>query len=165
MTEDEKEKLKEDAINKWSKLGLLEGLDTIQKNCMDQKLVNEDEVNTQNWDFPLLPVAIRVAAHTIAGGGWQQSKKQKLKQDRLNKLRQLQGEEPNVVLPDDEFVDGLVSVQPLSTPSCNLLYMDFKYNTPIKKETSWIYKIKYIIKKLKNNIKKWMTSRFSKKKL
>jgi len=112
--------------DKWSKLGLLKGLDS-GHTWKNQMLVT-DEIE-DNQDTPLLPIAMRIAAHTIAGGGWHQSEKQKLKQNRLNKLRQLQGEEPNVILPDDEFDHGLVSVQPLSAPSSHLCYIDFAYKS------------------------------------
>ena len=83
--------------------------------------------------FPLLPIARRIYAKTIGGGGWGKSKKQQQREDRLNKLRQLQGEDPNVTLPDDEFFDGLVSVVPISAPSSTLFYCDFKYETPEEK--------------------------------
>ncbi len=196
---------KEKTYEKWSKAGLLEGLDNNQKNWMDQILVNdrgfgegeyqpldEENENKMDFSFPLLPMSMKVSAQTLAGGGWQQSKKQKQKQDRLNKLRKLQGDEPNVVLPDDEFVSGLVSVQPLSSPRISqLFYMDFKYDHTLDQEivpkkrnkkhkaikrtkyksklksyknknTNRVDKFKYI---LKNNNKKWMISRFLKKKL
>ena len=132
---------KEKTYDKWSKLGLLEGLDnlkildnaqkswtnrttTLTQEEHDEWLKNQP-IQTSSWDssIPLLPIAMRVAAQTIGMGGWQQSGKQKLKQSRLNKLRKLQGDEPNVVLPDDEFVDGLVSVQPLSAPNIYLLFI------------------------------------------
>ena len=176
---------KEKIYEKWSKAGLLEGLENAQKNFVNRTTTltieeleeywKKQPIQTSSWDpsIPLLPVTIRVASKTIAMGGWQQSKKQKQKQDRLNKLRQLKGEEPNVVLPDDEYIDGLVSVQPLSAPKVNLLYLDFKYKTKYKptifaknkkkkKIINRVDKFKYI---LKNNTKKWMISRFLKKKL
>lgn len=175
------EEIKEKTYDKWSKLGLLEGLDNLkmlnneQKNFVNRTTTltleeleeywKNQPIQTSSWDpsMPLLPVAMRIASKTIAMGGWQQSKKQKQKQDRLNKLRQLQGEEPNIVLSDDEFVDGIVSVQPMSTPNISLIYMDYKYQTQEEKEKQRrVDKIKYI---LKNNTKKWTTSRFLKKKL
>jgi len=138
---------KEEIYDKWSKLGLLEVLDnlkildnaqkswtnrttTLTQEEHDEWLKNQP-IQTSSWDssIPLLPIAMRVAAQTIGMGGWQQSKKQKQKQNRLNKLKKLKGEEPNVVLPDDEFVDGLLSVQPLSAPNVNLLYLNFKYKS------------------------------------
>lgn len=66
---------------------------------------------------------------------WENQKKKQLKEDRINKLKELKGEEPNVVLPDDEEFDGLVSVMPMSSPCTSLLYMDFVYDywDPIKK--------------------------------
>ena len=145
---------KEKIYEKWSNAGLLEGLNNEQKNFINRKcgctLEELEEywknqpIQTSSWDpsMPLLPVAMRVASKTIAMGGWQQSKKQKQKQDRLNKLRRLKGEEPNVILPDDEFVDGLVSVQPLSVPSPSLFYLDFTY------------KAKYKPKKFSKNLKR-----------
>ena len=169
------EEIKEKTYDKWSKLGLLEGLDrrtTLTLEELEEKWKNQP-IQTSSWDssMPLLPVSMRISAKTIGLGGWQQSKKQKLKQSRLNKLRKLNGEEPNVVLPDDEFVDGLLSVQPLSAPSPHLFYLDFKYKSkpkkfakrPKKKKIiNRADKFKYI---LKNNNKKWTISRFLKKKL
>jgi hypothetical protein len=180
---------KEKIYDKWSKLGLLEGLDNLkildnaQKNWANRTTtLTQDELeeywknqpiqtSSYNPSMSLLPVSMRISSQTLAGGGWQQSKKQKQKQDRLNKLRKLQGDEPNVVLPDDEFVDGLVSVQPLAGPTPHLFYLDFKYTSkpkkfakkPKKKQIiNRADKFKYI---LKNNNKKWMISRFLKKKL
>ena len=174
---------KEKIYEKWSNAGLLEGLNNEQKNFVNKTTTltleeleeywKNQPIQTSSWDpsMPLLPVAMRVASKTIAMGGWQQSKKQKQKQDRLNKLKQLKGEEPNVVLPDDEFVDGLISVQPLAGPTPHLFYLDFKYTAKPKKFSkrpkkkkiiNRVDKFKYI---LKNNNKKWMISRFLKKKL
>jgi hypothetical protein len=133
---------KDKFYDRWSKLGLLDGLDNVQKNWMDQVLVNDREFgegiqpldNKGIKDKPdfsgiIFPIVRRVSAQTLACGGWKQSNRQKLKQDRLNKLRKLQGDEPNIVLPDDEYTDGLVSVQPLSSPSPQLFYMDYNYTT------------------------------------
>lgn len=106
----------------------------------------------------LLPIAMKVSAHTIGAGGTRKSKAQQLRENRLNKLRQLDGKKPNIVLPDDEKVPGLVSVQPLSAPSGQLLYMDFKYSD-IKKDRRMKLeqieknqKILQILEMLKNNI-------------
>ena len=164
---------KEKTYDKWSKLGLLEGLDKAQKDWSRKTTLTQEEhdewlknqpIQTSSWDpsMPLLPLSMKVAAQTIGMGGWRQSKKQKQKQDRLNKLKQLKGEEPNVVLPDDEFVDGLISVQPLAGPTPHLFYLDFKYTAKPKKFSkrpkkkkiiNRVDKFKYI---LKNNNKKWI---------
>jgi len=137
-------KLREKTIEKWSKLGYLDHFyETIDiKDIRKKKLnqinnfsgpVDNTKVSTNN-DFSSItfPIVKRVLATTLGGGGWIKSTKQQLKENRLNKLRQLQGEKPNVVLPNDEYVNGLVSVQPLSAPIGKLFYMDYKYGPTIK---------------------------------
>lgn len=88
----------------------------------------------------------------------------------MNKLRQLKGEEPNVLLPNDEYIEGLVSVKPMSAPSGNLFYMNMSESKEekrlrLKKEKKEkrrkklehlnnlirVDKIKYITEILKNN--------------
>lgn len=110
-------------------------------NDQDPSLVN----NT--FDSIAFPMVMKVAARSLAMGGWYKSKIQQLKEDRLNKLKKLIGEEPNIILPDDEYIDGLVSVQPLSGPSGMLTYLDFKYET--KKKKTRIGKIIDIFKRYK----------------
>jgi len=109
-----------------------------------------------NIAFPLVR---RASAATLAMGGTRKSKIQQLKEDRINKLRKLNGEAPNIKLPDDVIIDGLVSVQPMTTPSLNLMYFDFKYDLDdsddLKEKVNVIKlnnkkKLKYI---LKNNKK------------
>lgn len=73
--------------------------------------------------------AMKISAKTIGGGGWTKSKKQQLKEDRINKLRKIQGLKPNVILENDKWEDGLIAVQPLSAPIPNLYYADFKYKS------------------------------------
>lgn len=46
------------------------------------------------------------------------SDKQKLRESRINKIKQLEGEEPNVVLPDD-----------IKVPAGHMFYMDFTYTS------------------------------------
>ena len=111
-------------IEKWKKLGLYD----------DQSII--------------FPIVRRVAATTLASGSWIKSEKQQLKENRINKLKKLQGEEPNVILPNDEFIDGLVPVQPLSTPNCQFFYLDYKYNSINENRRE---KLKYIKEILKNN--------------
>ena len=76
--------------------------------------------------LPLLPIAKRIAATTIANGGWRKSEKQQLREDRANKLLKIKGEEPNVVLENDEYVDGIIQVIPAYTPYSQLFYIDYK---------------------------------------
>ena len=86
----------------------------------DPSLIN----NTfETFSFPI----IKNVQVTLAGGGWVKSKKQQLKEDRLNKLRKLIGQEPNIVLPKDKYIEGIIPVQPLSAPTTNLMYLDFNY--------------------------------------
>lgn len=80
-----------------------------------------------DWNTFSFPIIRKVEATTLAEGGWIKSKKQQLKESRINKLRKIVGKKPNVILPKDEFVHGLVSVQPLSAPTGQLFYMDFVY--------------------------------------
>jgi len=63
-------------------------------------------------------------------GGWCKSKTQKLKENRANKLRKIEGKEPNIVLVDDIYIDGIQPVTPVNTLQTGLLYFcDFKYET------------------------------------
>ena len=87
-----------------------------------------------NFSFPLLPIAIRVAAKTIGCGGESEERLQKRK--RILKLKRILSEEEFNNIVDEETFDeimeiknegGLVSVQPLSLPSGMLLYMDYKF--------------------------------------
>ena len=137
------EKTKE-IYDKWSNFGLFDN----QINVLNQ---NFQTGNTQS--FPtLLPISVRIAARTI-GIGWYKSKLQQLKEDRINKLKKLIGEEP-IVLPDDKYEDGLVSVQPLSVSTSGMLmYIDYKYGKTaeeIRKEQQQIRKNK--LEALNNNI-------------
>ena len=158
-----KEEEKKETIEIWSKLGFAEGLD-------DQYIASVDPA-TNNFNLIQFPMVKRVMSATIAGGGTYKSDKQKLKESRINKLRKLQGEDANITLPDDVIVEGLVSVQPLSAPTGNLFYVDYKYGETEeekrkkkqenrKEKLEQLYgknKIKYIVEILKNNLKKWMT--------
>ena len=81
--------------------------------------------NTWNDTSNLLPVSMKVAAQTIGldlvavkpmGYGPRKSKKQQQKEDRINKLRKLEGKDPDVVLPNDE--EG---------PIITIINMDFVY--------------------------------------
>ena len=134
---------KEKIIEKWSSImGKLTNENITDLSSMSSKNINsiQDELNANdynrtNFSSITFPIAQRIMSYTLAGGGMRKSKKQQLKENRINKLKELKGEEPNVVLPDDEEFDGLVSVMPMSSPCTSLLYMDFVYDywDPIKK--------------------------------
>lgn len=159
MNEEERNK----TIEKWSSLGLAQGI-------YDNQIVASVDPATNAFDLIQFPMVRRVIPVTLAGGGSYKSPKQQLKENRMNKLLKLQGEEANITLPDDIIVEGLVSVQPLSSPVGNLLYIDYKYGETdeekrikkqkIRKEKlKQLFgknKIKYIVETLKNNLKKWM---------
>ena len=84
----------------------------------------------EKWNYnvkPLLPISIKINAFTSWVGSPCKSKKQQQKQDRINKIRKLEGKKPNVTLPNDSF-DGLISVKPMSAPRNELLFVDFKYD-------------------------------------
>lgn len=152
--------LKDKTIEKWSKTGLLEGLKDLDANITSQSASTSTPTSFDSIQFPTVK---RVMASTIGGGGWIKSKKQQLKEDRINKLRKLKGKKPNVNLEKDKYVEGLVSVKPLSAPIGNLTYMDFIFETEeerrrkkLKKNTKLIRKdkLEYIDKILNNNDKK-----------
>ncbi len=100
------------------------------------------------------PIVKRVSASTLGLGSTRKSKEQQLREDRLNKIRQIEGKIPNVILPDDDLTPGLISVKPMSAPSSTLLYMDFKYGDEVKKTPSSFLKKKIlnILEMLKKNI-------------
>lgn len=90
----------------------------------NNKPISNSDDSFSNIQFPTIQ---RVFAKTIGGGGWEKSKKQQLKEDRINKLRKLEGKKPNVKLEKDVYVEGLTSVQPLPAPTGYLTYLDYKY--------------------------------------
>lgn len=110
-------------------------------------IVDTGATNTSfDWSQPLLPMVRKINTTSLASGGWIKSKKQQLKENRINKLRKIKGKKPNVVLPDDQWIDGLVSVKPLSAPIGQLFYIDFKYGSI--KETRK-KKLQKILRKMK----------------
>ena len=119
------------ALNKWSSSIL--NISSGQTDCSNQ-FDNIGNINstTGSTDFSsfAFPLVKRIFGGTVVSGGWRKSKKQQLKETRINKLRKIKGKKPNVTLPDDEFVDGLVSVQPLSSPiGLQLFYTDYVYQS------------------------------------
>jgi len=110
-------------IEKFSKIGLF-----------DNENINQSTQSSNIYSFNTIvfPTIKRVMSTTISGGGWIKSKKQKLKENRINKLRKVQGLDPNVTLPEDEYVEGLISVQPLSAPILKNYYIDYIYEANIE---------------------------------
>ena len=120
---------KEKILEKWSAI-----FDT-QKNFSgpipDSGITSSQPIDWNTFSFPIVK---QFQAITLAGGGWVKSKKQKLKETRINKLRKVIGKKPNVILPNDQFINGLVSVQPLSAPTGQFFYMNYKYGKSIKQQ-------------------------------
>lgn len=115
----------------------------------NQKNLSETHEN-DIFDTIYFPIVKKVFSTTLANGGWYKSEKQQLKENRINKLRLLEGEKPNISLPDDMYINGLVSVKPLSTHLGSIFYMDYKYDTPIKtKRKKKLNNINKIIRKEK----------------
>ena len=131
----DKQKIKE----KWS--SVIEGLNNDNNtdclsgynynNTIQDELGEPSESIKSDFSDLMFPMVRRVFASTLGGVGMRKSKHQQLKEDRINKLRLFEGKEPNVLLPDDEQYGGLVSVTPMSMPSVQLFYMDFKYESTI----------------------------------
>jgi hypothetical protein len=87
----------------------------------------QNYTDKSNNPFISFPIVRLVMARTLSGDYWSKSKKQQQKENRINKLRQLQGEEP------DEYSPGLVSVQPMSAPIGKFYYADYNYETEEEK--------------------------------
>lgn len=102
---------------------------TLTKEELEQWFIDHPSQPSTNDDFCSIqfPVVKRVSVSTI-GGGWEKSKKQQLKEDRINKLRKIKGKKPNVSLEKDLWVDGLIPVQPMSAPLGLSTYIDLKYS-------------------------------------
>ena len=164
---------KKKALEKWS--SVIESLNAEKKGWFEEysQYYHSNEINiagnvpiysgettslSANTFPSLLPMAMKISAQTIGMGGTRKSEEQQLREDRANKIRQIEGDEPNIVLPDDEDVPGLVSVQPLSAPSGLLMYIDYKYGDikyTRKQKLEQIernQKILEILEMLKNNI-------------
>ena len=122
MTQEEKDKLLEkwqpiiDAQNRTTTLTKEELEEWFKNNPAPPRTVNQTNQTIT------LPVAQRVFSKLL--GDKALLDKIKLRESRINKLRKLKGEEPNVVL-DKPF--DIVEVKPVSGPIGHLYYMDFKY--------------------------------------
>ena len=121
---------KENTLEKWNLvMGKMTNKNT---NIISEELLNDD--STKDSFDCLFPIVRRISASTIGGGGMRKSEIQQLKENRINKLRVLDGKIPNVVLPDDEHFGGLISVIPMSSPiSVSLFYIDYLYDNSITK--------------------------------
>jgi hypothetical protein len=114
-----------------------------------QLMDNQMQQLTNSGDtggFPsLLPLAMRVAAKTIAGGEYVESEERISRRSRVQKLKRIldsetfsstvSEEEYKEIMTEkkDVWEDGLVSVQPLSAPTGKLFHMDFKYESTEEK--------------------------------
>ena len=90
---------------------------------------------------PLLPIARRVHAQTLVSGGYGDEDPERIqRRNRIIKLKRIldkksfrkmvsRSEETEIMKEEREWEDGLVSVQPMSLPTGNLMFMDFVYET------------------------------------
>ena len=140
-------------LKEWTKLvGRQKKKDSTEKlidNLSNDILANDSSNNLSSYNSIAFPIVKKVLSATLAGGGWKKSKKQQLKENRINKLRKINGKKPNIVLPYDEYIDGLVSVQPLSAPLGTLFYMDYFYDTIKTKRKKKLNNINKIFRKEK----------------
>jgi len=128
---------KENTLEKWNLvMGKMTNDNTTDlasgyiKNTVQDELDNSESIRTDFSDI-MFPMVRRISASTIGGGGMRKSNIQQLKENRINKIRLLEGKIPNIVLPDDEHFGGLISVTPMSSPSVSLFYMDYSYDSSI----------------------------------
>lgn len=82
---------------------------------------------------------MKVAAKTLAGGGYVESDERIKRRKRIKKLERILDEEQFqeivskeeyddiMIEKKDVYEEGLIAVQPMSLPSSTLFYMDFKY--------------------------------------
>ena len=110
---------------------------------------------TTSSNFPsLLPLAMKVAAQTIAGGHLDEEKyTNERRKIILNDI--LEGKETDYEKLDDmkkEFMtDGLVAVQPMSLPIGKIFYLDYVYGQ--EKWYSKVFKkVKKFFSKNKNSL-------------
>lgn len=142
---------KEDIMKKWSpilsSMGLtgsqLDNLSQLAENQSNQ-IVEENTLATESTsvDFPtLLPLAMKVAAKTISNDlifasqeEIDEVKKKVKSENRDGKIEAIieGGEFIEKKLEDDEEYKELMKkgVTPMSAPSGQLFYLDFKYESP-----------------------------------
>lgn len=147
---------KEDIIKKWApilgSMGMtgsqLDNLSQLAENQSNQ-ILEENTLSTENTsgDFPsLLPLAMRVAAKTISNDlifasqeEIDEVKKKVQSENRDGKIEAIieGGEFVEKKLEDDEEYKELMKkgVTPLSAPTGQLFYLDFKYESPSHKKT------------------------------
>jgi len=137
------EKSKEDIMKKWAPILGSMGMTGSQLDNLSQLAENQsNEIlreNTQSSEFPtLLPLAMRVAARTISNDLIFASKEEI---DEVKKKVQSENRDGKIdaiiegsdfvekKLEDDEEYKELMKkgVTPMSAPSGNLFYLDFKY--------------------------------------
>jgi hypothetical protein len=132
---------KEDIMKKWSNILGSMGMTGSQLDNLSQLAENQSNQileETKTEDFPLLPIAMKVAAKTLAMDLCFASKEEiddvKSRVDSENRDGKIEaiiegGEFTEKKLEDDEEYKELMKkgVTPMSAPSNTLLYLDFKY--------------------------------------
>jgi hypothetical protein len=135
---------KEDIMKKWSNILGSMGMTGSQLDNLSQLAENQSNQileETKTEDFPLLPIAMKVAAKTLAMDLCFASKEEiddvKSRVDSENRDGKIEaiiegGEFTEKKLEDDEEYKELMKkgVTPMSAPSSQLFYLDFKYESP-----------------------------------
>lgn len=113
------------------------------KNNITSNDVSSNQDNSRYSGFTsLLPIAMKVAAHTIGNGGYYESEERIKKRERTEKLKRILGDDTfldivskenydEIMTVKKDYYDGLVSVTlmgAMSAMSANLFYMDYKYD-------------------------------------
>lgn len=155
--------IKKDTINKWSSIisDQAANVPVINKwsSISDQQnyICGTDVATSSTSIFNSItfPIVRRVAAHTIAGGYYEESDERIKKRKRILKLKRvLNNEDFNEIVSSEEyseiliekkdvFKDGLISVTPLNIPTGSLMYMDFCYKDKKKERED---KLKRVLK-------------------
>lgn len=111
------------------------------KNNITSNDVSSNQDNSRYSGFTsLLPIAMKVAAHTIGNGGYYESEERIKKRERTEKLKRILGDDAFsdivskenydeiMTVKKDKYYDGLIPVVPMNLPTGNLFYMDYVYD-------------------------------------
>lgn len=138
------------------------------KTLYDNQLAQTiSETGDTSWNnMPLLPIAMKIAAKTLGGDYYYESEERIQRRKRILKLKRIldsdvfkdvvsQEEYDDIIIEKkDCYEPGLVSVQPLSLPSCMITYLDFKYESPISDGILSKYKREKVQKERLEKIKR-----------
>ena len=131
---------KEEMVKKWSSILGPMGITRSQLDNLSQLTENQPNQDIETSEFPtLLPIAMKVAAKTIANDLIFASKEEI---EEVKNRIQSENRDGKIesIIEDKEFVEKKLEddpeykelikkgVTPMSTPTGNLFYIDFKYD-------------------------------------